>query len=293
MQPGSSAQEPAHHAHSHHKPSHSHHQHKGHAKSKPPRDHTKPKAAPRKDIEFQPINKDGDSDTDNDKAGNKPANDVRVGFPPMTPPNIDLTGREVLFAIAVFFFLSVSVGLVVVLVDTKIQEINAIKKDDARRRQERLERLANPPRKDCVTVDCLRASVQMLESMNSSLSYCGDFYQYACGGWIHKASVPSHRHYWSITKEMEATVDEHIKQLLTSEALDEEDEGEEMQRRKKRRRRRRKREEPAVLRDAPSKARHMYMQCMDVEDVESRGVQPFRDIVDSMGGWAIAGTQPN
>ncbi|ELU15641.1 hypothetical protein CAPTEDRAFT_219430 [Capitella teleta] len=225
------------------------------------------KTASHNDIEFQALSQE-DEKGGMQQAPKKPhppvakETEVKIVFPSMSPPSVDLTGREVIFAIAVFFFLSVSVGLVVVLVDAKIREMNQELADKAKSVADKLELARNPPREVCVSVDCLRASVHILETMNSSVAPCDNFYEHACGGWISQAKVPSHRHYTSMTKEMEAVVKSRLRSLLEQETND-------------------------TAPSAEDKARMLYRRCMDVDAVEEQGVKPFKRAVDAMGGWAI------
>lgn len=270
-QPGSSAGD--HTAHGHHESGDDGHQQQHKAKQN--EQHTKLKSAPRSDIEFHSVNKDG-QETDNTKQNSvppakKPTKEVKIEFPSLSPPSVDLTGREVIFAIAVFFFLSLSVGLVVVLVDSRIKELNKARREQESAAAAALAQPSRPPREHCISVDCLKASVQIMEAMNPMVPPCTDFYEYACGGWMQSANIPVNRHYTSTTKEMEATIRSRLRRLLEEDKEDS------------------SLFKGSNLVSAEDKAKLLFNRCIDVDEIEAHGIHPFKDIVDSMGGWAIMG----
>lgn len=183
--------------------------------------------------------------------------DEHVNFKPPSPgpPIIDLRGREVIFAIAVFFLLSVTIGLIVVLGTTK-------KFDKGQSVSDNGQPAAN---KMCVTKECLYAAAYMLDNMNLSVDPCEDFWSYSCGGWLHRHTIPSSRTSWSVDAEIEKRLNKYVRDLI----------------------------DVPVERDMPDsaerKVKTMYNKCMDIDAVDDAGAGPLIKIIDSFGGWALQG----
>lgn len=63
-----------------------------------------------------------------------------------------------------------------------------------------------PRREVCTTPECLRAASRLLDRMDRSVSPCQDFYQFACGNYLHENVVPDDALYRSAMQEMQEDV---------------------------------------------------------------------------------------
>ena len=201
-----------------------------------------------------------EQDTDPDAEPEDPmTSDVRCRFkaPTPCPPVIDLRGREVIFAIAVFFLFSVSIGLIVILASNKLADGKGGRRGNTV--------VATNGKKMCLTKECLSASAYILENMNASADPCGDFWNYACGGWLAKHAIPASQKAWSVDYEIKKRINDQLRSFI---------------------------ERPIAKDTADSTERKLklvYRKCMDVDAIEDAGAQPIADILDSMGGWAVSG----
>jgi len=172
-----------------------------------------------------------------------------------TPP-VMLRGREVLLAIGVFFLFSVSVGLFVVMVkDYMDPSKRACAKGDTA-----------PCQPDtCLTAPCVEKAAFMLQLMNKSAEPCDDFWNYACGGWLARTSIPESFKSWGVGQGVEKRIKAIVRQLI----------------------------ERPIARDTPGsserKAKTLYRACMNVKAIDRAGKTSLETIINDLGGWAVVG----
>lgn len=58
--------------------------------------------------------------------------------------------------------------------------------------------------KFCLTRTCVKAAARLLSHMDTSADPCTDFYQYACGGFVSKNSIPPGLAQWSLFLQRES-----------------------------------------------------------------------------------------
>ena len=178
-------------------------------------------------------------------------------------PIIELRGREVIFAILVFFFLSVSVGLIVVLATSNTDK-----------KQSPDVTVTSPNGADeievsvCMSKECMHRAADMLDMMDQSANPCDDMWQYACGGFVSRVTIPAHRKSWGVDSEIETRTFDRLTQLLEVNP----DEG----------------GEPEVT-SAQFKARIMYQKCLNERNIDKDGVRPILEALNRLGGWAVRG----
>ena len=104
----------------------------------------------------------------------------------------------------------------------------------------------------------------MLGMMDMTADPCQDFYQYACGTWLMQNSpLDLKTNSWSIDSEIIEERDKNLRNLLQSSIKDKD------------------------VDSAERKMKTMYKKCMDLEKEDNTNMGPLRDIVRSLGGWAV------
>ncbi|XP_070580792.1 endothelin-converting enzyme homolog [Ptychodera flava] len=116
----------------------------------------------------------------------------------------------------------------------------------------------------CMTTECILTAAQLLGNMNASADPCEDFYSYACGGWLDKYDIPSAYSSYSAFTQMNDENMQTIKQILESQSYNKDS-------------------------AAEQKTYDFYVSCMDTDQMDELGAQPFLDLVDRLGGWEILG----
>ncbi|XP_031846127.2 membrane metallo-endopeptidase-like 1 isoform X1 [Nomia melanderi] len=121
----------------------------------------------------------------------------------------------------------------------------------------------NKEQRVCETAHCNEIARRILDSMDTSVDPCEDFYQYACGSWEEHNAIPDNEVEWSEDDVVTKKTYERIRDVL---------------------------EEPDKPTDIlPVKmARKLYRSCMNVEAIERRGIKPIQEILNTTGGWPIA-----
>ncbi|XP_006627813.1 phosphate-regulating neutral endopeptidase PHEX [Lepisosteus oculatus] len=66
----------------------------------------------------------------------------------------------------------------------------------------------------CSTLECIEAAGSIISKMDTSVPPCADFYQYACGGWLHDNTIPEDSSSYGIYPWLRQNVDIKLKELL-------------------------------------------------------------------------------
>ncbi|XP_060561809.1 endothelin-converting enzyme homolog isoform X3 [Ruditapes philippinarum] len=120
------------------------------------------------------------------------------------------------------------------------------------------------PKPLCLTPTCITVASMLINSMDTSVDPCSDFYSYACGGWIDKHVIPSGHARWSTFGELWKSNQEVMKRVI---------------------------ERPinSTQSDAEIKAKLYYQSCMDKnKTISVLGSKPLENLVRLFGGWAIS-----
>ncbi|PSN48713.1 hypothetical protein C0J52_08789 [Blattella germanica] len=104
----------------------------------------------------------------------------------------------------------------------------------------------------------------MLPKMNGSAAPCGDFWNYACGGWLKEhPTPPAARSTWDQAEEMAFKSREKIRSIVTTL--------------------------PHPTKDSSIewKVKRLYESCMALDTIESDRYTPLRKIINILGGWGV------
>merc|ERR1711962_1634663 len=69
----------------------------------------------------------------------------------------------------------------------------------------------------CNTPECRLAAESILSSLDVTAEPCSDFYQFACGGWMAKNSIPEGKSKWGRFYELRDKVDQALHEIVDGE----------------------------------------------------------------------------
>ena len=114
----------------------------------------------------------------------------------------------------------------------------------------------------CLTSGCVKTAAEIIKNMDREANPCSDFYQFACGGFMERTSIPDDRTRMSSFSVLGDELLTQVRMLLEEESYP---------------------GEPKPFR----MAKDVYKSCMDKDRIEELGVAPLKGILRELGGWPV------
>ncbi|KAF5405715.1 Endothelin-converting enzyme [Paragonimus heterotremus] len=118
----------------------------------------------------------------------------------------------------------------------------------------------------CLEPACIKSAADIITNMDSDLSPCENFYEYACSGWENNNHIPQGQNQWSILKILSKNVEYFTKDILENETSADASHGLKL-------------------------AQVYYNSCMNESWVNRRGFDPLYDHLRLLfDGWVLLPT---
>lgn len=117
--------------------------------------------------------------------------------------------------------------------------------------------------KTCKTRQCKNVKQYIVDSRNTSVDPCDNFYTYACGGWMKKNKIPKTSSTFSTFTKLNQNVEKILYKILSD-----------------------KKKEPDPL---LKKTKNFYKACINMNAINKKGAKPLMKLIEDIGGWALAG----
>ncbi|XP_057304506.1 endothelin-converting enzyme homolog [Hydractinia symbiolongicarpus] len=168
--------------------------------------------------------------------------------------------RQTILVIVLFFLLLLLLVLLIVMVTLYVNKDSKMK-EVAKKHKTTV----------CSTRDCVQISARIIEAMDHKVSPCENFYQYACGGWLHNTPIPDSRTRYSRFQKLSEQNSVIIKKILNDLNSGQ-----------------RNASTPAL-----DKASIYYHTCMDTKTIEKLGDKPMLELVEKLGSWPVTNSNFN
>uniref|UniRef100_A0A1W7RA35 Neprilysin n=1 Tax=Hadrurus spadix TaxID=141984 RepID=A0A1W7RA35_9SCOR len=114
----------------------------------------------------------------------------------------------------------------------------------------------------CLTPGCVKTAALLLNNMDDKVNPCDDFYQFACGGWVDKQSIPEDKTSLSVFSLLQDELNLKLK-LMVEKPLND------------------------TAPDFVKRLKVMYNSCMNVTEIERVEADPLRGVLKKIGGWPV------
>uniref|UniRef100_A0A4D5R9R2 Membrane metallo-endopeptidase-like 1 n=1 Tax=Scolopendra viridis TaxID=118503 RepID=A0A4D5R9R2_SCOVI len=116
----------------------------------------------------------------------------------------------------------------------------------------------------CLTKDCVRTAYTLLESMDTSVDVCEDFYEFTCGNFIKKHPVPDQKVSVSVFEQYQDIYERQLRDIIESDFTD----GRSL---------------------ALARAQEAYHVCLNTSFQSNKELKSFKKFLnDTLGGWPLA-----
>lgn len=110
---------------------------------------------------------------------------------------------------------------------------------------------------------CLRASAQIREALDNSVSPCSDIWTFSCGGWLKQHNLPLDRSSWDQKRQLLKLEAAKIGELVNTLPL------------------------PVRIGTVDWKLKYFYEACLDVDSTDAEKARSLRQIISDLEGWYI------
>ena len=114
----------------------------------------------------------------------------------------------------------------------------------------------------CFTPNCIKTAATYLQMMNQTHDPCQDFYEFACGNFLHEAIIPDDQYKVGSIKYQSDKLNARLRNILEADSKD---------------------NEPAVF----SSVRKLYASCMDLDLLDKEGSRMILQVIEDLGGWPV------
>lgn len=121
--------------------------------------------------------------------------------------------------------------------------------------------LAKDNSKVCNAKKCKKVADRIKANLNTDVKPCDDFYEFACGGWRKKHSIPKGKDEYSAIVELSEHNDKQLKKLLKTENAS----------------------DIRTIR----KVKDFYKSCLNTKLINERGNRPLIKFIKDLGSWDI------
>ncbi|NP_001191592.1 neutral endopeptidase [Aplysia californica] len=117
--------------------------------------------------------------------------------------------------------------------------------------------------KICVHEGCVTAAARIMSNLDKSVHPCDNFYNFACANWEYDRDIPKDSAALSVLSELGKKVDRQVKLIIEAPSPPD--------------------ELPVV-----TKAKNLYKSCLDLETMDARGIDPYKQWLSStIGEWPL------
>ncbi|KAG0419144.1 hypothetical protein HPB47_004333 [Ixodes persulcatus] len=106
------------------------------------------------------------------------------------------------------------------------------------------------------------AASTLLQNMNQTVDPCENFYEFACGGWVHRHPIPEDRSSVSQFSLIQDQLNAQLRWLVEEPPQD---------------------SEPGFI----HKMKHMYRSCFNTTLIDTYAEEPLQKVLRVLGGWPV------
>jgi hypothetical protein len=114
----------------------------------------------------------------------------------------------------------------------------------------------------CLTKTCIDTASKLLSQIDESIDPCQNFYEFSCGNFLKEAVIPDDKAAINSFNNIEDEVRVQLRKIVEES------------------------ETPTEIKPFKN-VKNLYKSCMDTSGIDSRGIQPLKDLLKDLGGFPL------